>query len=225
MPINHELKIIHIHIPKTGGTSVNESIFNNNTLNMNFPSKKTFYGNYIKEDGCMYEMDHSTINFLKKNAIGYNNNYFKFCYIRNPYSRLVSEYLHCKKHGSRFINDTSSFENYVMELKKKFSIVIDNIEKKHHLVSHYIPQYYFIYNKDKILCVDYVARFEKINAYWKQIIKRAKINNKLKKSNKRCSGNYDWKDYYKNNNIKDIVYNLYIIDFETFNYPKDFISN
>jgi hypothetical protein len=135
MPINHELKIIHIHIPKTGGTSVNETIFNN-SLNMNFPSKKIFYGNYIKKDGFMYEMDHATIDFLQKNAIGYNDNYFKFCYVRNPYSRLVSEYLHCKRYGSRFIVDISSFTNFVMELKEKFSIVIDNIEKNHHLVSH-----------------------------------------------------------------------------------------
>ena len=74
-----------------------------------------------------------------------------------------------------------------MELKEKFSIVIDNIEEKHHLVSHYIPQYHFIYNNDKILCVDYVGKFDKINEYWKQIIKRANIKNNLKKSNKRYS--------------------------------------
>ena len=210
MPIHHKLKVIHIHIPKTGGTSVNETIFED-ILNMKIPSKKVFYGNYINENGYNYEMDHATIHYLKNNAIGYNNNYFKFCYVRNPYSRLVSEYLHCKKYGSRFIVDISSFTNFVIELNNKFSIVMENIEKNHHLVSHYIPQYYFIYNNDNILCIDYVGRFEKINAYWKQIIKKINIKKDLKQSKKKCSGNYNWNNFYINNTLKEIVYNLYSI--------------
>ena len=52
---------------------------------------------------------------------------------------------------------------------------MENIELNHHLVSHYIPQYYFIYDNDNNCCIDYVARFEEINSYWKQIIKRIKI--------------------------------------------------
>ena len=61
---------------------------------------------------------------------------------------------------------------------------MENIELNHHLVSHYIPQYYFIYDNDNNCCIDYVARFEEINSYWKQIIKRIKIKTELKKIKK-----------------------------------------
>ena len=221
MPVNHNLKVIHIHIPKTGGTSVNQTLFNENELNMKKANKKIFFGNYEHIKNYSYELDHSTIHFLKKNCINYNESYFKFCYVRNPYSRLVSEYLHCKKYHSRFIKDTSTFENFVLELKEKFNFVMENIELNHHLVSHYIPQYYFIYDNDNNCCIDYVARFEKINSYWKQIIKRIKIKTELKKSKKYNSGSYDWKTFY-NEELKDIVYNLYKIDFDTFTYDSNF---
>jgi hypothetical protein len=132
---------------------------------------------------------------------------------------MVSEYLHCKKHGSRFIKNINTFKNFVLELKEKFNVVMNNIELKHHLVSHYIPQYYFIYDKNNKCCIDYIGRFENINNDWKQIIKRIKIKTPLKRSMKRYSGKYNWRTFY-NKELKDIVYNLYEIDFKTFNYNR-----
>jgi hypothetical protein len=220
MPVNHNLNVVHIHIPKTAGTSINNTLFNKNELDIKKVNKRIFYGNWKYKENYFYELDHSTISFLKKECIDYKDLYFKFCYVRNPYSRIVSEYLHCKKHGSRFIKNINSFKDFILELKEKFTFVIDNIELNHHLVSHYIPQYYFIYNNNKC-CMDYIGRFENINAHWKQIIKKIKIKIPLKKSTKRYSGKYDWRTFY-NKELKDIVYNLYEIDFKTFNYDNNF---
>ena len=64
MPVNHNLKVIHI--PKTGGTSVNQTLFNENELNMKKANKKIFYENYEHIKNYSYELDHSTIHFFKK---------------------------------------------------------------------------------------------------------------------------------------------------------------
>ena len=221
MPIHHNLKTIHIHIPKTGGTSVNETIFNKKELDIKKVNKKIFYGNLIHVNNYFYELDHSTINFLKKNHNNYFKSYFKFCYVRNPYSRIVSEYLFCKEKFSRFITNTNTFEDFVLELKEKFNNVMENIELNHWLVSHYIPQYYFIYDNNNKCCIDYIGRFEKINSYWKQIAKRIKIKKNLKRSNVKSSFKYDWRTFY-NEDLKNIIYDLYKIDFKTFNYEKNF---
>ena len=90
MPIIDKYKTIFIHIPKTAGTSIEHTLID---YSLNHRGDlKNWYG---KVQG--YELDHSTIKFMKQHCNHYNDSYLKFCIVRNPYERLVSEYNYCKR--------------------------------------------------------------------------------------------------------------------------------
>ena len=109
MPIIHNLKAIFIHIPKTAGTSIEYTLIDNaDKRNYKIEDEKNWYGNVkspsklYKSKFC-YELDHSTLRYMKNNCKFYDKTYFKFSFVRNPYARLVSEFHHCKFGSSRFL--------------------------------------------------------------------------------------------------------------------------
>ena len=125
MPIYHSLKAIFIHIPKAGGTSIEETISDFPLFRQKLVNKYNWYGNIKHQNNQQtYELDHSTMAYLKNNCKYYDNNYFIFSVIRNPYARLVSEYHYCKYQYSRLIKNLNTFNDFVYELKEKFDYII-----------------------------------------------------------------------------------------------------
>ena len=68
--------LLFIHIPKTAGTSI------------------------CKAFG-VFTRGHASI---KKFPANIRHHYFKFCFVRNPYDRLVSSYFYLKANGSNHID-------------------------------------------------------------------------------------------------------------------------
>ena len=90
MPISHDLKIIYVHIPKTGGGTIEKSlgIFgkdNNGSLELNYD---ILYGKETNK--FLQHLTIQEINEIKKKEF---NNYKKVSFVRNPYDKIVSEYL------------------------------------------------------------------------------------------------------------------------------------
>jgi hypothetical protein len=98
MPINYDHKLIFIHIPKAGGTSI-ESFFG-----MTEPAHLAFYrwdlhhedflkkhGHLIDPPKMMFEPQHYTVDILKRFIPEYSN-YFSFSFTRHPYTKFLSEY-------------------------------------------------------------------------------------------------------------------------------------
>lgn len=219
MPIIHNLKTIFIHIPKAGGTSIEYLICDFPLHRYKLINKYNWYGN-IRNDKIKYELDHSTMAFMKKNCKYFDNTYFSFSIIRNPYARLVSEYHYCKYQYSRFIKNLDSFKNFVYELNDKFEYILNNKENDHFYVSHFLPQYLFTHNYKNKQIVDKIYKLENIDEDWIDICKNLNINKELIKCEKNSSKmKYDYNDYY-DQELKNIVYNLYKLDFELFNYEK-----
>ena len=72
--INDNLKLIFVHIPKTGGTSIKKSLgITNRSLGY-----------------------HKRANDIKKEIPDKWKNYFKFSVVRNPYDRVYSIYSYYK---------------------------------------------------------------------------------------------------------------------------------
>jgi hypothetical protein len=88
MPFSDEHKCIFVHIPKTGGTSIE------NLLGMDRASN--LYHRRNKVDGVPPQ--HLPIGEIRK-KVGEEKylNYFKFTFIRNPYDRMVSEFFYRRK--------------------------------------------------------------------------------------------------------------------------------
>ena len=219
MPIIHSLKTIFIHIPKAGGTSIETVLCDFPLFKYSLINKYVWYGN-IKTKEIKYELDHSTMAYLKNNCKYFDNTYFSFAIVRNPYARLVSEYHYCKYKYARFIKEIDNFKDFVLSLKDKFSDIVKNKEKNHLYVSHYLPQYLFTHNYRKIQIVDEIYKLENIEEDWIKICEKLNIDKELIKSEKNASTfKYDYNEYY-DDELRNIVYELYKDDFEIFNYDK-----
>jgi len=219
MPIIHSLKTIFIHIPKAGGTSIESVLCDFPLFRYQLINKYNWYGN-IRNNETKYELDHSTMAYLKKSCKYYDNEYFSFAVVRNPYARLVSEYHYCKYQYSRFIKKLDTFKDFVYELKDKFDYVLKNKESDHLYVSHYLPQYLFTHNYRKIKIVNKIYKLENLNEEWPNICEILDIDKELIRSEKNASKfKYNYEDYY-DDELKNIVYMMYKDDFEIFNYEK-----
>jgi len=98
MPFDQQNKILFVHIPKTGGTSI-EHFFNLchpekfwfkhwDRDHLKFLAKHEHLTNSKK---ILYEPQHYTLDILKELLEDYGD-YFKFTFVRNPYTKLLSEY-------------------------------------------------------------------------------------------------------------------------------------
>ena len=176
MPILHDLKAIYIHIPKTGGTSIEETLIDNSSSrDWKLKDEKNWYGNIESPKMCYktkycYELDHSTLRYMKNNCKYYDDLYFKFAFVRNPYMRLVSEYHHCKYGYSRFIRkkEFECFTEFVHILKDRFPFILENEQKNHWLINHYLPQHKFTHNYRDIPLMDFIGKLENIDDDWKK---------------------------------------------------------
>ena len=95
--IDHKHNFIFVHIPKTAGTSIEQ------TLNPRSP----LHGD---------EHKHAEAVFYKKKFPSKFDSYFKFTFVRNPWDRAVSYYMWKRKMNR--IKDGTSFEQYCELLKK-----------------------------------------------------------------------------------------------------------
>jgi len=103
-------------------------------------------------DHCSYR------EFLQASPTRFER-FFKFCFVRNPYDRLVSAYEYFKQGGNQdtdlviqkvTLNKYNTFEKFVCEFLDKDTIYRINLLR---------PQYWFIYDEHNNLMVDYIARF------------------------------------------------------------------
>ena len=200
--ILHKEKILFIHIPRTGGSSV-EKYF-------------SFSG-----DSNLKKIDTAQHVTLKEYCDSYENldEYYKFSIVRNPWDRLVSWYIwsyaevlyyqflaengkyyptDCNSRskawikGKNFLSDESN--NYLdtkmfLKFKTSFSNFLDKIESEdlsvnqvhdnvfdinNRLKSRWImPQVKWLENESKIKC-DYILKYELLQRNFKLLLKKLK---------------------------------------------------
>jgi hypothetical protein len=145
--INHKYKFVFIHIPKTGGRSIEKYLLDKNIHSDDLVDK--FSDNTIINP-------HLTINDYINIYGDEILSYFWFCIVRNPFDRIVSEYFYSftKKLTS------SSFEDFV----KNFEF-----ESKTYK-NHELKQTDFIKNNKKQF--DFIGRFENLEESFHKIADR-----------------------------------------------------
>lgn len=96
--ISHQSKFIFIHIPKTCGQTIK------NNLPFDASGNCSYYGFKNLEPKCWSKGRYRNLYHLKYQEIHevypdlQLNKYFIFSFVRNPYDRVYSMYLYCKKH-------------------------------------------------------------------------------------------------------------------------------
>ena len=176
---------------------------------------------------------HETILHIKDNLSSNHPDYtlddfFKFGFVRNPFSWAVSYYRYLSKPvyigGSRLNKNENAatkglpFKDFCLDARER------NAKLKHpskHLYQSkdtFMPQHYYLCDEDKNICVDFVGKYESLEESWMTVSERYNIKSRIPKLN--ASDKYNYKDYY-NDETADLIREIYCDDFKLFNYSLD----
>ena len=219
--INHELESIFIHIPKTAGTFIRENLNKYHKFNyyaLKRPDHDLIYkpniNNYKYKEfiGCKdvgIYLYTKTSNYINR-ITGMNKDkwqkYKIFCFVRNPYDRIVSAWNYLtQKH-----NINIPFDEYI-DMKEQVS----DFEYIH----VFMPQYMNIIDDTNKIQANYIGRFENLNNDFQNIlIKIGCINNYFDLEKKNNYEHDNITTFIKNQNILDKINFLFKLDFEYFEY-------
>ena len=205
--VSHKHKCIFVHIPKVGGSSIEQLIWrsekyrNESDLWMGFIDK---YNNKYQTGGLQHLFASHIQQELGEDIF---SEYFKFTMVRNPWDKAVSQFSFMKKR-----KDLREFIG--MEADDSFKTYLALIQKKTHV--QWDSQYKFILDTNGEQMVDFIGRFENFND---EVCKALDfINIKTKKIphiKKSIRANY--RDYYDEESM-ETVRNIYKEDIELLGY-------
>lgn len=109
MPYNPDRKLLFVHIPKTGGSSV-ERFFG-----MNQPDRLMSGDAKHNIDGIKFASQHLRARDLENLYPDLVKKYYMFTFVRNPYDRVLSEYYY--NHKKRNFN-SEEFEDWFFHFYK-----------------------------------------------------------------------------------------------------------
>lgn len=208
---NDDINVLFIHIPKTGGSSLELYFSSKFEIPLN---NKCLYS-YIQDDQLLNEnieintsLQHITYNQIVKYSKIFNidfNNIKIITIVRNPYERVVSDLFFLS------LITTNSTKEEVFDILTDFYLIAD-IDA---CDNHPIPQYKFITN-DKGEIIQNV-----------HILKTENLTNEMKNLgyidfNVHVNENSNKINYYNylNNESIEIINYFYHLDFILFNYDK-----
>jgi hypothetical protein len=203
MPYFSKLNILFIHIPKTGGTSI-EKYFEE-LLNIKLSKQYLYSSNNEILNG--HSLQHLTYNEIYniRNILDIDFYNIKIITIvRNPYERIISELFYQKMIN---INSTKKYVMYKIYEFLNSNNTYDN---------HKIPQYKFIVDSNNKICNKIIIfRTENLT----NDMKNYGFNNFNFNENKNKYSKYNYYNYLNNNSIK-LINSYYDKDFTLFSYNK-----
>ena len=153
---SNQHKFIYISVPKAATRSIINALYEEPEFEL----------------GSIKSSDQLVKVFSDKKYI----NYYKFCFIRNPWSRVVSCYLdkikNTKNHDQKSIVDMYrgikrglNFSNFV-----EFLISKEGSDK--YADRHWLSQHKFITDKNGELLVDFMGKVENLENDWRQVCQK-----------------------------------------------------
>ncbi len=205
MPFIDKSELLFVHIPKTGGSSI-EQKFNIHNINDEVDTGEYFYDlssdyfllNYHTYN-CIFASHHFIPKLIKEHNPERYEKYKKFTIIRNPYTRCISEYFF-REHKSYF--DDGEFHNWF----KKFCC--DNF-----ICDHYLPQVEYFNEID----YDHVIKFENLENDFNNMCDLYNIPKGLPLVNSSSINTNDLVDKLSSNSI-DAINSRYHRDFTDLGY-------
>ena len=183
---------IFIHIPKNAGNTV------------------------LRQLGC-YGAHESYADYLKKDMRRFKQ-YYKFSIVRNPWDRMVSAWAFLKSGGSH-LEDKMYAKKYIEPFNSFDDFVTAWINKRYVFkMVHFYPQWAFICNLAGNIQMDFLIRFEELEAGLATVNKKLSLGwpEKLPCRNP-SSREKSYQDYYSEES-KQIIANVYQTDIEMFGY-------
>lgn len=193
-----EVDMIFLHNPKTAGRLIRLTVWGQDVVGP--------FHTYIPE---IYQ------------------NKFKFCFVRNPYDRLVSAWRHCVK----WLKKDSKLKQ--VDLPEFFNIAINNLythewnwrgldvgekEKQGFALHHCLPQTHPFYMLNE---AHFCGKFENLQHDFDELCKLRKIEKIiLPEVDKFKTEHLHFSEYFKDKKFLNKVNQYYEKDFEWFNYKR-----
>lgn len=182
MPVDHEHRIIFVHIPKTGGTSVLT------LLGLWAPARAPNFGTLFGDVGDV-DLQHLTLSQLQPFLTPEEfRTYFKFAIVRNPWDRAVSAAFWQTRFPETGVRDLRDYVEWAERIAGK-----PNAAGR---ISHVLSQSSFLTDSSGNLAVDRIGRFETFEQDIRNILHRyIDVNQPLPHKLKRdvqCG----YRDYY-----------------------------
>ena len=203
--IRHDLKIMFVHINKTGGSSIVRAL---NMLQVHLSVDLIFSDQIEKDDqfkiweGWKLGKRRTTYNWDELiNIKNYWNDYTKFSIVRNPWDRVVSDFFYCKK------------ENYV---PKEFTFKEEVIYNKDNKERWKQPCYDWLTLNGK-MAVENILRFENLNDDFQKMCSQLDLPTTIKLPHLNKTKHKHSTEYY-DEETKQIVAEKYAKDIEYFGY-------
>lgn len=199
--IIHEMKLVFVHIQKTGGDSISAALGQSTES----PEK-----HFLARDLCR----------LYGDSIW--SSYFKFGFVRNPWARLVSWWVMIN--GLRGAYDAGAklnkFQTFVLQRAATFSEFLENCDEE--IIDHDGPKWIFRNQTDYLTdsyghqMVDFIGRFERLTEDFEVVLRSASLGQlTLPHVNRSVHAHYS--DFY-NPALVRLVERRYALDIETFKY-------
>lgn len=190
--ISYNKKFIFIHINKTAGTAVEQSL-------LEYGDKRVEPKNDLNFGLTYKQSQHFNYKEYKEYLGSEYDNFFKFTVVRNPFDRVVSYYL------KNSINQNNlSFSDWVIDRYKNKNF--QDYKRMYSDYTHWI-------DKDN---TDFILRFENLSSDFNILKQKLNIDCELKYHNVN-KNRLHYKEYY-NEDTKEIITNHFKKELNTFNY-------
>ena len=204
MPYYPEKNILFIHVPKTGGTGIENELKKKYKQNLyNVKRRNKILENPFNKSSLQHQF-YSTI-YKYRDRLNVNFDKIKiFSVVRNPYNRIISDLF-----WFRLIKKNFSKNQIYNVIKNKYLYRSD-------LDNHNLPQYKFLTNENLNLYENIkIFKTEKLNEDNDELNKYLDVDMNIKRENV----NKNYMMYLSKESIS-LINTFYDIDFKLFNYDK-----
>jgi hypothetical protein len=203
--ISHTRRCIFVHIPKTGGTSVENLIWpmprTANDLWMGFRDN---YHNKYQTGGLQHLLATQIRSEVGSEIF---SAYYKFSFVRNPWDRAVSQF--ASMAGREDLRDFIG-----MKKGDSFKQYLTLTSKRKHV--QWEPQVNFLRDPAGELLVDYIGKFERFGESVLHVLSTLGVEAKtIPRTRKRRQGPYS---AYYDDESRETIAEIYKLDIETFGY-------
>ncbi len=146
MPVDHARRLLFIHIPKTGGTSILTLL--GLWKNERSPCLQTLFGDFGSLDLQHLTVSQATQFLTPEEMTGY----FKFAFVRNPWDRAVSASFWRQRFKEEGVRDLRDFVDWAERVNRAGVVNRSTV--------HALPQSAFLISSNGTVAVDRIGRFE-----------------------------------------------------------------
>lgn len=207
--ISYERRCIFVHIPKTGGTSIENAIWGSDR---SVRSPEQLWMGAVRPGFNKYQsggLQH-LLAWQIRLEVGAEvfHDCFKFAFVRNPWSKAVSQF--------RYVRTRKDLLEFMgMTRRTSFGRYLKLIERTEHVQS--FEQCRFVLDDDGTELVDFIGRFERLEHDFRIVADRIGLPNATLPHDMRSDDDRPWRSYY-DRRTRARVARIYARDIERFGY-------